>query len=152
MSRLLLLLFTVLVSNISAAQWKYETVSKPFETSYPIAYNRNAANALLKLENADGTIVFYLSDIYFCTEYPDVDISFLINGKREEYTKECFRSEDGETIFISLDIEGLKDFVPNFKAATSISIRVNEQSDCTTYTYTFDMKGSTAAYNYMKTH
>lgn len=152
MSRLLLLLFTVLVSNISTAQWKYETVNKPFETPYPIAYNRNAANALLKLENADGTIVFYLTDVYFCTEYPTVDISFLINGKREEYTKECFRSDDAETIFISLDAESLDDFVPNFKAATSISIRVNEEGGCTTYTYTFNMKGSTAAYNYMKTH
>lgn len=148
----LLLLITILISNISIAQWKYETVNKPFETPYPIAYNRNAANALLKLENADGTIVFYLTDVYFCTEYPTVDISFLINGKREEYTKECFRSDDGETIFISLDAEGLEDFVPNFKAATSISLKVNEEGDCTTYIYTFDMKGSTAAYNYMKTH
>ncbi len=148
----LLLLITILISNISIAQWKYETVSKPFETSYPIAYNRNAADALLKLEKSGSDIVFYLTDVYFCTEYPTVDISFLINGKREEYTKECFRSDDGETIFISLDAEGLEDFVPNFKAATSISLKVNEEGDCTTYIYTFDMKGSTAAYNYMKTH
>jgi hypothetical protein len=148
----LLLLIVILISNISIAQWKYEIVNRPFSTPYPIAYNQNEANALLKLENSDGTMVFYLTDDYFCTEYPEVDISFLINGKRVEYTKSCFRSEDGETIFISLDAESLTNFVPDFKSATSISIRVNETENCVTYIYTFSMKGSAAAYNFMKTN
>ena len=65
--------------NVSA-QWTNKSVNNGFDDPYRICYTAENNGAILKLENIDGSIYFYLQGGYTCDEDPVVDLSFLVNG------------------------------------------------------------------------
>jgi hypothetical protein len=142
---LLVLLGTTVFSLNSLAQWKVDKIDNGFDTPYYIAYTQDGQNAYLKLENYKG-IAFYMGGIYVCDESVIVDISFMVNGEYQKYYLTGNVSENRKTLFMVDDLNSDPKFLADFKAASSIRIRVNDTT-CDTEIYEFKMTGSTAAFN-----
>ena len=146
MKKLLLALVTVtLFTTTSFSQWISKKIDNGFDTPYYIAYTQDGQDAFLKLENYKG-IAFYMGGIYVCDESVTVDISFLVNGEYQRYYLTGTVSDNRKTLFMVDDLNSDAEFLADFKAATTIRIRVNDTT-CDTEIYEFKMTGSTAAFN-----
>lgn len=133
------------------SQWITKTVDNKLDPPYRIAYCGTASKrGMLKLENVEGQIAFYVTGSYFCDESPSVDISFVVNGEPKRYAITGYKSSDSRTIFLFdnlLDPENLE-VLSDFKKCSSMVIRINE-SHCTSEFYTFVMTGSSSAVEFM---
>jgi hypothetical protein len=146
MKKLLLVLAgTTLFTFNSFSQWKVDKIDNGFDTPYTIAYTNDGQSRFLKLENYKG-IAFYLGGVYVCDEEVGVDISFLVNNEYEKYFTTATVSDNRKTVFIVDDLNSDPEFLADFKAATSVRIRINDTT-CDTEIYEFKMTGSTAAFN-----
>jgi len=146
MKKLLLALVTVtLFTTISFSQWVSKKIDNGFDTPYYIAYTQDGQDAFLKLENYKG-IAFYMGGVYVCDESVGVDISFLVNEEYQKYYITGNVSDNRKTLFMVNDLNSDPQFLADFKAATSIRIRINDTT-CDTEIYEFKMTGSTAAFN-----
>jgi hypothetical protein len=146
MKKLLLALVTVtLFTTTSFSQWISKKIDNGFDTPYYIAYTQDGQNEFLKLENYKG-IAFYMGGVYICDESVIVDISFLVSGEYQKYYVTGKVSENRKTLFMVDDLNSDPEFLADFKAASSIRIRVNDTT-CDTEIYEFKMTGSTAAFN-----
>jgi hypothetical protein len=87
-----------------------------------------------------------MGGIYVCDESVIVDISFMVNGEYQKYYLTGNVSENRKTLFMVDDLNSDPEFLADFKAASSIRIRVNDKT-CDTEIYEFKMTGSTAAFN-----
>lgn len=147
MKKLIVTVGLMLVGFNSSAQWTYQVVDNGFDEKYRIAYTAKNNNAILKLENADGDIIFYLQGGYFCDDTPNVDLVFMVNGEGKKYSMNCTKSNDNTCLFFTEDLATSNAF-EDFKACTSLKVRVNE-SYCDNEVYNFNMSKSTSAYNYI---
>ena len=146
MKKLLLALATVtLFTTTSFSQWISKKIDNGFDTPYYIAYTQDGQIEFLKLENYKG-IAFYMGGIYICDESVTVDVSFLVNGEYQRYYLTGTVSDNRKTLFMVDDLNSDPEFLADFKAASSIRIRVNDKT-CDTEIYEFKMTGSTAAFN-----
>jgi len=147
MKKIIVTVGLMLIGFNSLAQWTYQVVDNGFDEKYRIAYTAKNNNAILKLENADGDIIFYLQGGYFCDENPNVDLVFIVNGEGKKYSMNCTKSNDNSCLFFTEDLATSNAF-EDFKACTSVKVRVNE-SYCDNEVYNFNMSKSTTAYNYI---
>jgi hypothetical protein len=138
-------LFSFFYAN---SQWSYENVDNGFDDSYRIAYTKANNGAILKLENVEGDIFFYIQGKYYCDEYPLVDLVFVVNGVNVKYSLEGFKSKDDSAIFFMSDLIN-SEILKSFQKCTVLKVRVNE-SYCSSETYSFNMSKSTSALNYMQ--
>lgn len=145
MKKLLVLVSVSLFSFSALSQWVVTKIDNGFDTPYKIAYTEDGQSEFLKLENYKG-IAFYIGGVYVCDESVTVDISFLVNGEYQKYTTVGKVSENHKTLFMVDDLNSDLEFLADFKAASSVRIRVNDTT-CDTEIYEFKMTGSTAAYN-----
>ena len=145
MKKLLVLVSVSLFSFNALSQWVVKKIDNGFDTPYKIAYTEDGQSAFLKLENYKG-IAFYIGGVYVCDESVTVDISFLVNGEYQKYTTTGNASENHKTLFMVDDLNSDLEFLADFKAASSVRIRVNDTT-CDTEIYEFKMTGSTAAYD-----
>lgn len=144
-------LFT-LFPLVSFCQWKYQDVNNGLDEPYKIAYNTHTpSNVFLKLENLDdGSICLYLTNGYFCTDYPFTEVSFKIGSEWKKFEFNSVKSTDNyECIFITFDMESNADLVNAFKSANLVRIRVNDDY-CGSNIYDFNMSNSANAFNFMK--
>jgi len=144
-----LILLIVLLFSISPAysQWSYETVKNGFDDPYRIAYTSQNNSAILKLENVDGAIFFYIKGDYYCDDNPSIDLVFVVNGENVRYSREGVKSDNNNVIFFTGDLIN-EEMVESFKKCSILKIRVNE-SFCTSETYSFNMSKSTSAITYI---
>lgn len=143
----LFLIIGLALSYTVSAQWRYETVNNGLDEPYRIAYTAYNDGSWLKLENVKGEICFYISGAYTCEDYVTVDISFLVNGVYKKYIFDAVTSADGTDVFI-IDNLLIADCLADFKACTSLKLRINDTS-CGADIFQFKMSGSTAALNYV---
>ena len=148
MKKLLLSIFTLLLIESTNAQWINKNVDNGFDDPYRICYTAENNGAILKLENVDGDIVFYLQGGYFCDDAPMVDISFLVNNVWKKYSTEATKGTQSNSLFL-VDNMNTSDAIVDFLNASSVKLRVNE-SHCNTGYYQFSMSGSTSAYKFIK--
>lgn len=128
----------------ASAQWVVKEVNDdPFEPAYKICYNADASNHLLKLEEADGKILFYTSGGYVCDEYVAVSLSFKIDGEWERVDLRSCMVIKSKIVVLSQNIlsENWKDKV---ERAESIAILINE-SHCDDERMLFDNSGASDA-------
>ena len=147
MKKIIVTVGLMLIGFNSSAQWTYQSVDNGFDNRYRIAYTEKNNNAILKLENVDGDIIFYLQGGYFCDETPNIDLVFIVNGENKKYSTSSVKSDDNSCLFFITDLTS-SDMFEDFKNCTSLKIRVNE-SYCDTEVYNFNMSKSTTAYNYI---
>ena len=145
MKKLLVLVSVSLFSFNALSQWVVTKIDNGFDTPYKIAYTEDGQSEFLKLENYKG-IAFYIGGVYVCDESVTVDISFLVNGEYKKYSVTGRTSENRKTLFMVDDLNSDPNLLADFKAASSVKIRVNDIT-CDTEIYEFKMTGSTAAYN-----
>ena len=148
MKKVIISIVSMMMLSIGHSQWSYKTVNNGFDDPYRIAYTSQNNGAILKLEKVGDEVAFYITGGYYCEENPIVNLVFVINGQDVKFYSESHISSDNETVFIMDDLL-TSNLLDPFKNCTSIRIRVNE-SYCDTKTYTFNMKGSTAALNFIK--
>lgn len=139
---------TLLVANLSIAQWSNKSVNNGLDDPYRICYTRKYNGAMLKLENTPEGVMFYLQGTYFCSDLPLVEMSFLVNNKWVKYSIHGIKSRQSDVIFLVDSIEDTV-FFTSFLNCTSVKIRVNEDF-CLTEIYEFNMSGSTSAFNFVK--
>jgi hypothetical protein len=147
----LALIFCLLLSFKSQAQWVSKTVNNGIDEPYRIAYCRSSdETASLKLEKVDSSVAFYLSGGYHCDGYSSVDIGLTIGSETKRYSFETWTSSDKRTVFILDDIRSVEnvEFLKDFQRSTKLSIRINE-SHCENDYYSFIMTGSTRALNFI---
>lgn len=140
---------TLLVANLSIAQWSNKSVDNGFDEPYKICHTRKNNGSILKLENVHGSVALYLQGGYFCDEVPYVELSFLVNNKWVKYSIIGFRGADGDAVFLSDYLQD-SEFFMSFLNCTSLRIRVNDDYPCVTEIYEFNMSGSTSAFNFIK--
>ena len=143
----LLITIGLVLSYTASAQWTYETVNNGLDEPYRIAYTADNDGSWLKLENVKGEVSFYISGGYTCEDYVTVDVSFLVSGVYKKYTFSAVTSADGENVFF-MDNLLIADCLADFKACTSLKLRVNDTS-CGADTFEFKMSGSTVALNFV---
>jgi len=146
MKKLMISIALMLNLNVNA-QWMNKNINNGFDDPYRICYTAENNGSVLKLENVDGTIFFYLSGGYTCDENPTVDLSFLINGSYVKYSEPMEVSEDRTIIWI---VDNLieSDILNDFKLCSILKIRVNDIA-CSSEVFTFNMAGSTSALKFI---
>lgn len=170
MKKVFLFSIVALLCINALCQWTFQTVDNGLDDPYRIAFSSKNNGGYLKIEPMPSVspcyVIFYVTGIYFCDNNPTINISFLINGEYLKFLIVGEKSDDNKTMFFG-SIEGNSNtnvnstpgnttpyaygtvnFLPYFKAASLIKIRVNE-SHCEDDYYEFNMAGSTAAYNYV---
>ena len=143
-----LMISIALMLNLNAnAQWMNKNINNGFDDPYRICYTAENNGSVLKLENVDGTIFFYLLGGYTCDEYPTVDLSFLVNGSYVKYSEPMEVSEDRTIIWI---VDNLMEstILNDFKLCSILKIRVNDIA-CSSEVFTFNMAGSTSALKFI---
>jgi len=150
MKKVGLILSFCLLSIISYSQWTFQMVSNDFDDPYPIAYTSVNNGSVLKLENVDEYLYFYLQGGYFCDEYPIVDLVFVVNGQNVKYSVEGYKNEQSNCIFFTTDLMN-EEMLNSFKLCSVLKVRINE-SHCESNIYSFNMSKSTSALNFMRTH
>ena len=148
MKRNILTVATLILANMSIAQWTNKSVNNGFDDPYKICHTKESNGAILKLENVDGEIAFYLTGGYFCDDDLPVDISLFVNNVWKKYNITANTSDQRTTLFFIDDLT-TNDMIIDFLNSSSIKIRVNE-SYCDTEYYQFNMSGSTLAYKFIK--
>ena len=150
MKKIALILNFCLVSLLSYSQWSYETVNNGFDDPYPIAYTSPNNTSILKLENVDDYIYFYLQGGYFCDEYPNVDLVFVVNGVNKKYTLQGRKNGQSDAVFFTTDLVN-DEMLIDFKQCSVLKVRIVE-SYCDNSTYSFNMGKSTSALNFIINH
>ncbi len=148
MKKTIFTIATLLVANLSIAQWTNKAVDNGLDDPYRICHTRKYNGAMLKLENTPEGVMFYLQGTYFCTDLPFVELSFLVNNKWVKYSLTGMKSSQSDAIFL-VDSIADSEFFISFLNSTSVKIRVNEDF-CLTEIYEFNMSGSTSAFNFVK--
>ncbi len=133
----------------SLSQWTYETVNNGFDDPYRIAYTKEVDGAILKLENVDGKVFFYIQGSYTCEDYPLVEIICVVNGENKKYSFVSTTSEDRTVVFISDDLEN-SGMLADFKNASILKLRINE-TYCDSVIFNFNMYKSSSAFSFINT-
>jgi hypothetical protein len=147
MKKIILSIATILTANVASSQWISKNVDNGFDEAYRICYTKENNGAVLKMENSNGEVAFYIQGSYFCTDEPTVDISFLVNGVWQKYGVRASRNQQGNVLFLVDDLE-TSEGISDFLKATSIKLRVNEEY-CDNQIFQFSMSGSSAAYKFI---
>lgn len=142
-----LIIASLLLSFKANAQWKTKTVDNGFDKPYRICSTAVTNNAILKLENVDGEIAFYLQGTYYCDETPNVDLVFYVNNEPKVYEIKTTISTDREVVWL-VDNLLTNAMLSDFKNCTVLKIRVTD-SICDDKIYSFNMSGSTTAFNFI---
>jgi hypothetical protein len=148
MKKVINLLGAILITGSVSAQWTYERIDNGFDEPYKVAYTETDNDAFLKMERIDTNTIFFIKGGYYCDDKPEVDIVFVVNGEDKKYRKVCDKSEKNNIVYLTWSLELRPQMVADFKAASSVRIRINE-SYCASEIYKFDMTGSKAAYEFM---
>lgn len=144
-------LFFVSISNFYS-QWINEAVDEGTEEAYHICYNYAIGTVydefIAKLENVNGSIAFYVASNSFCYDYDFATVSFTVQGINKYYALNGYISDDGKAVFLIDNLKTSK-LLHDFKAASEMRIDFFYEG-CPHSIANFDMKGSTAAYNFIK--
>lgn len=150
--RTLIIILTLFTSiNTLRGQWSYEKVDNGLDDPYRIAYCMdNSKKGLLKLEADDSAVSLYIVGSYFCDESILLDMGLIVNGESKKYAFIAYKSSNSKILFFMDNIleERHAEFLKDFRACSSLLVRVNE-SHCTSEYYKFNMSGSTAALAFM---
>ena len=85
---------------------------------------------------------------YHCKAHPKVEILLIVSGETKKYTYYGSTFKDSRGIYLVQDVTTNPEFLNDFKLASKIKIRINEEY-CEDEYYEFSMSGSTAALNYV---
>lgn len=150
MKKYIFIIALILKTFTSFGQWTYKVINSDFDGKFKKAYTQidNRGWLMMEVSGTDeGKPFLYLAGSYFCDKYTTVDMVFVVNGEKHLYNLDLSKSDDSRTYYFSDGI-WTDDFTKHFREASKCLIRVN-QEHCTDEYYTFNMSGSSAAYNFI---
>ncbi len=147
MKKISILIFLAVIGFTASAQWTYKTINSEFDGKFKKAYVKSGNYAYLGMEQGDNVPMIYLNGSYFCDDEAIIEIVLHVNGTTIKYDIDAIKSSDNRSYYISDNI-WTEEFIQNFKLATKCNIRVT-QDHCSTDYYSFNMSGSTAAFNFI---
>lgn len=147
MKKLFFTLAVLFSVSMAYSQWSYELIKNDFDDPYRIAYTSANNSAILKLENVDGSIFFYIQGGYYCDDYPSVDLVFVVNGENIKYNIEGMKNDKNDVVFFTSDLVNNEMF-DSFKKCSVLKVRINE-TYCDSDTYSFNMSKSTSAVTFV---
>lgn len=147
MKKLFFTLAVLFSVSMAYSQWSYELIKNDFDDPYRIAYTSANNSAILKLENVDGSIFFYIQGGYYCDDYPSVDLVFVVNGENIKYNIEGMKNDKNDVVFFTSDLVNNEMF-DSFKKCSVLKVRINE-TYCDSDTYSFNMSKSTSAVTFI---
>lgn len=148
MKKIILNIATILLANVSIAQWTNKSVNNAFDDPYKICHTKVNNGSILKLERVGDQIIFYIQGSYFCSDSPLVDVSLMVNNQWVKYSVIGIKNQQSDVLFLVEDIESDEMYL-NFLKASSIKLRVNEEY-CDTEIFQFNMSGSSSAIKFLK--
>lgn len=149
MKNLILSLATTLATTCAISQWNYKSVDNGLDDPYKIAYNSGTGSSILKMENINGDVVLYLTNVYVCDDQTLVEMALMVNGSYKKYQSASMVSKDHKSVFILLDMDSKEGFVDDFHKSTKMIIRPVDIT-CESDTHEFNMFGSKSAHLFMK--
>lgn len=147
----LLLTTVIFMTNSIYSQWVTKKVDNQLDDPYRIAYCMSQnKKGLLKLEQGEDFLALYITGSYYCDDYPIVDIALTTSAGTKRYQFEGRKSNDSKTVFFVNNILSSlqKDFLSDFKIASTMILRVDEEI-CEDEYYKFNMDYSAIAIKFM---
>jgi hypothetical protein len=144
MKKLFLIVTLGLIGN-AKAQWVNKVSDNGFDDPYryAVAYTDDGQN-FVKLEKlTDTSMIVVLYDGYVCEERPLLEFSFKVGNDNDKYEVYAVRSTDKKKAMTSAVIN-TGDFVRSFRLATTMRIRLNDES-CGMTIFSFNMANSSSA-------
>lgn len=137
-----------LIAGQASAQWETKKVDNGFDPPFHVAICYDKKTNFLKLENfGEGKVAMILYTGYFCTEQPNVELSYKMDTGWSKYSGNAImRTTDQKKIIISIDIDNAMH--DEFRKSSLLKIRVDDEH-CGKSIYEFIMAGSTNAINYV---
>lgn len=148
MKNLILSLALSLATTQAMSQWKYQKVDNGIDDPYKIAYNSGNNSSILKMENINGDVVLYITNVYVCDEQSLVEMALVVNGVYKKYQSASMVSKDHKSVYIFLDMNSKEGLVDDFHKSTKMIIRTGDIT-CDSDTYEFNMSGSKSAHTFM---
>jgi hypothetical protein len=154
MKHLFFFIAMLLSLNVSA-QWTYKTVDNGFDPKYRIAYCTDpTSKAVLKLQNlGNNSTMFYVAVYALCSEFVKFDLVFLVNNEwvKYEFFQIVESSSTGSFKILTI-ADNVNDAIGDnvFKTATKCKIRIYDTKCEDIDIYEFNMSGSAAALQFMK--
>jgi len=141
MKNLILSLALSLATTQAMSQWKFQRVDNGIDDPYKIAYNSGTGSSILKMENINGDVVLYITNVYVCDEQSLVEMALVVNGSYKKYQSASMVSKDHKSVYIFLDMNSKEGLVDDFHKSTKMIIRTGDIT-CESDTYEFSMSGS----------
>jgi hypothetical protein len=141
------LIFALLCATFSYSQWTNKVINSEFDGVFKKSYTAINNNGYLAMEKDEGHPFLFLRGSYFCDDDTHIDFVLVVNGVNKKYDIAVTKSKDSQCYYFDSSIWD-EEFTSDFKNASRCSIRVN-QSYCQNDYYTFNMNGSTSAYNFL---
>jgi hypothetical protein len=137
-----------MTSNVILGQWVNKSVENGLDDPYKTSYcdSKETTTVYLKLEMVDNKIALYVKGGYFCDEEIYVETAFLVDGKYEKYNFNGITINNDILVFIGN--LGAETCFETFKKSTLMIVRSNDKT-CGSDIYSFDMKNSSSAYNFV---
>jgi hypothetical protein len=154
MKHLFFFIAMLLSLNVSA-QLTYKTVDNGFDPKYRIAYCTDpTSKAVLKLQNlGNNSTMFYVAVYALCSEFVKFDLVFLVNNEwvKYEFFQIVESSSTGSFKILTI-ADNVNDAIGDnvFKTATKCKIRIYDTKCEDIDIYEFNMSGSAAALQFMK--
>jgi len=138
-------------SLIASAQWSNKTIESKFDGTFKKCINNSLSEAsgFIMMEQGENLNfpMLAIRGSYFCDDKTTIDIVFETPTGDKRHTVNVFKSSDN-TIYFFEDEVWSEEFKKDFKAATYLNLRVNQET-CTDDYYRFNFSGSTSAFNFI---
>lgn len=143
------LLPALLIASLSYGQWTYKTIKSDFDGSFKKAFTETNNYGYLVMEagTTSSAPFFAIKGSYFCDDKTSIDFVLTVNGEPKRYVLDASKSSDSSLYYFNDEI-WTDEFISDFKNATKCLIRVNQEY-CRDDYYVFNMRNSSAAYNFI---
>lgn len=143
----IILSVAMLATTLCFSQWTTKIINSEFDGKFKKCFTQINNNGYLAMEKDVDHPFMFLRGSYFCDDDTHIDFVLVVNGVNKKYDIAVSKSKDSQCYYFDSSI-WTEEFIADFKNASKCSIRVN-QSYCQSDYYTFNMSGSTAAYNFI---
>jgi hypothetical protein len=155
MKKATLLLCLALIGLTASSQWTHKVINSEFDGKFKKAFTKIDNGGFLAMEVGEIPIdttddrypFMYIMGVYFCDEGTTIEMALYVGKEIKKYDIRATKSNDSRTYYFNDDM-WTPEFVSDFKKASKCSIRVN-QDYCTTDYFSFNMTGSTDAFNFI---
>lgn len=136
---------------IASAQWSNKTIESKFDGTFKKCINKSTIKQtdFIMMEQGENLNFpfFAIRGSYFCDEKTTIDFVFETPTGDKKYSVNAFKSSDS-TIYFFYDEIWTDEFKQDFKSATFLNVRVNQEY-CSDEILRFNFNGSTSAFNFI---